>query len=251
MIQAFMELRRIHEMFAAAEAMVQDHIGKPICIPRCGLCCQRNTPPWMTIEALQAVSVLTGKGKLRQMVSIAEGWLLERHRQASLYEGVPVGWAKPQLRDEWQAMMVSQCPFLDASQLCLLYEVRPLTCQSYGVTRDNADICPRPLGRGETATRRAYVDGSVIATAIRDFREHCRLKNKSWIVSGMVPTMLYRVAEPEQFKRLVMNNRIASAKLVGTEFETNLMWQPQMDALRQGVAPDLVATMRSPIFKEA
>ena len=244
MIQAFLELRRIHGMFAAAESMLQDHIGKPICMPTCGLCCQHNTPPWMTIEALHAVSVLTGKGRLGQMLSLAEGWLLEKDPRASLYEGMLTGWAKPQLRDEWQALLAGQCPFLDASQLCLLYEVRPLTCQSYGVTRDNAAICPRPLGRGETVTRRAYVGGDTIAGAIRDFRQHCQAKNASWIVSGMAPTMLYRVAEPEKFKHLVMDNRIPSAKLVGTELETSLMWQPQMDALRQGIAPDLVTSMR-------
>lgn len=244
MIQAFMELRRVHKSFAAADAMLRAHIGKPICVSQCGLCCQHNTPPWMAIEALQAVSVLTGRGKLARMVSIAEGWLLEKDPRASLYEGMSMGWARPQLREEWQAVMGGQCPFLDTGQLCLLYAVRPLTCQSYGVTRDAADICPRPLGRGETATRRAYVDGGAIATAIREFRKHCQAKNKSWVLSGLVPTMLYRAAKPEKFKQFVLDNHIPSAKLVGTEWETNLMWQPQMDALRQHVAPDLVASMR-------
>lgn len=241
-----MELRQVHGMFAAADDMLQEHIGRATCIPSCGLCCQHNTPPWMVIEALQAVSVLTGQGhgRLRRMVSIAEGWLLEKDPRASMYEGMPTGWAKPQLRDEWAAVSRGQCPFLASTQRCLIHEVRPLTCQAYGVTRDAADICPRPLGHGETATRRAYVDGDTIPTAIRAFRERCAAKNKTWVTSGLVPTVLYRVAEPDRFKRLVLDNCIPSAKLVGTDFETSLMWQPQMEALRQGVSPDLVAMMR-------
>lgn len=246
MIEAFLELRDIHRMFSEARRQFEQAVGVPVCIPGCGRCCQHNTPSWMTIEAIHAVSVLTGGGRLRKVVSIAEGWLLERHAQATLYEGMPVGWARPRLRDEWAVISRAQCPFLNEGMECLIYQVEPLVCRSFGLTRDTVDIetgydtCPRPVGKGEVPSQKLVVDGSPIRQAIAAFRGRCREKNKAWLVSGLIPTVLYRVAEPERFKRLVLDNRIASAKLVGVEIETQLMWQPQVVALRQGMSPDLV-----------
>jgi len=244
MIGAFLNLREIHQVFDAAEHILEEHIGTPICMSKCGICCQHTVPPFMTIEAINAVSYLTGMGQLTKMVSIAEGWLLEKHSFATLYEGMPRGWASPKLKEEWASVSGSQCPFLGQDVRCLLYKVRPLTCRSFGVTRDNSDICPRPLGRGESATLRRYIPADMLRDKIASCRKEWEKKNKTWIISGLAPTMLYRVAEPEKFKNLVDSNRIASAKIIGIEHETSLMWQPQVIALRDGMAPDLVAAMR-------
>lgn len=244
MIQAFLDLKEIHEVFGAAEAVLKDHLGVPICLPKCGLCCGQNLPAFMTIEAINAVSYLTGTGRLRKAVSIAEGWLLEKHSFATIYEGMPIGWVSPKLRDEWAAVSRSQCPFMDKHKMCLIYEVRPLPCRAYGVTRDCSELCPRPLGRGESLTQRVFIPADRLREKIAQCRKEWERKNKTWIISGSCPSLLYRCAEPEKFKTLVRDNKIASAKIVGIEYETSLMWQPQVNALRKGVSPDLVAAMR-------
>ena len=244
MIEAFTQLRRIHKVFDVAAESLEEDIGKPICISSCGLCCQHNTPRWMTIEAIHAISVLTGTGRLKKALSIAEGWLLEQHKQAMTYEGMPVGWASPRVREEFNALAVTQCPFLNEDMRCSIYDVRPLTCRAFGVTRDNAETCPRPPGKGETLTQRRYIQAPVFRKIVEDWRQKCSDKNKSWIHAGFVPTLLYRAGKEKEFRELVKDNRIASAKIVGVDYETTLMWQPQVDAIRRGVMPEMALAER-------
>jgi hypothetical protein len=72
---------------------------------------------------------------------------------------------------------------------------------------------------------------------VEEFKADCERKPE-WKIYGFAPTLLYRAAEPDKFRALVDDNRIPSAKIIGTAFDTNLMWQPDLDAQRQG---DLVA----------
>ena len=244
MIEAFLQIREIHKVFQAATEVLEDDIKIATCIPNCGLCCEHNVPNILTIEAIHAISVLTGQGKLKKAVSIAEGWLLDHHPSAALYERMPQGFASDKLRAEWQAITRSQCPFLNTqSKECLLHDVRPFSCRAYGITRDCAAICPRPLGRGESLTQRRYIPADKLREYIEQCKTEWRDKNKAWIISGAFPTVLYRAAEPEKFKGLVLDNKIASAKLVGIEYDASLMWQPQLDMLRMGKSPDLVAAI--------
>mgnify|MGYP001616152200 CR=1 FL=1 len=240
MIPAFLELREIHQVFAAADEVLAKDVGVPLCLPKCGICCQQNVPHAMTIEGINAISVLTGQGRLRQMVSICEGWLLEHSSFATIYKGMPIGLASPQLRDEWYRTSRSQCPFLDRDMRCMVYEVRPLTCRAYGVTRDNSELCPRPLGRGESMTARRIIPAPLLRDKVDSFRGRCQQKNKVWVISGFFPTVIYRAAEEKKFARLVRDNLIAGAKIIGMDIDTTLMWQPQVDMLRAGVSPDLV-----------
>ncbi|MDD5700429.1 MAG: YkgJ family cysteine cluster protein [Dehalococcoidales bacterium] len=242
MIEAFNTLRLIHRVFDEAEKVLQDDIGKPLCVSNCGICCQHNHPRWTTIEAIHAVSVLTGTGRLDQVTKVAEGWLLEHSNEAKLYEGMPFGWASPQLRQEYNALAISQCPFLSTDMRCMIYDIRPLACRAYGVTRDNADVCPRPPGKGETQTQRRYIAAPALRAQVDNWKERCRQKNKSWIISGFVTTVFFRAAREERFRQLVKDNQIASAKIVGSDIDTTLMWQPQVNAIRSGVDPELALT---------
>jgi Fe-S-cluster containining protein len=243
MIEAFTQIREIHQVFGEAQQVLEEDIGRPICIPNCGLCCEHNIPFTMTIEAVYAVSVLTGTGRLKKIVKMAEGWLLEHHPFATVFEGMPHGFASPKLKEEWQAVIHSQCPFLDTvTKACLVHDCRPFACRAWGVTRDGAGICPRPLGRGETETQRRYITAEGLRSYIRQCRKGWERKNKTWIIAGTFPAVLYRAAEPEKFRKYVLDNRIASAKIIGVDFESSLMWQPQVEALRGGVSPDLVVS---------
>jgi len=244
MIEAFTQIREMHLVFEEAEKILAEDIGKPICIPVCGICCEHNVSNAMTIEAVYAVSVLTGQGQLKKMVPLAEGWLLEHHSFATIYEGMPHGHVSPQLRDEWQAVSRSQCPFLDSTtKYCLVHDCRPITCRAYGVTRDNSELCPRPLGRGETESQRRYIPAPKLREYIKGCRDEWHEKNKTWLIAGCFPSVLFRAAEPVKFKNYVLDNRIASAKIIGIDLDNSLMWQPQVNALRKGVSPDLIVTM--------
>ena len=243
MIEAFFRLKQIYGGFDQAEELLEKTINAPACIPNCGICCMHNIPQSMTIEGINTVSRLTGSGRLEKMLSIAEGWLLERHSFLKVYEGMPVGWATPQLRDEWVALSRSQCPFLESTK-CLLHDCRPINCRAYGVTRDAADICPRPIGRGESPSQRVYIPADSLREDIKAFRADCKEKNKAWVISGLYPTTFYRAAAPDKFKKFVLDNKIASAKLMGIEIDASLIWQPQVEAMRRGTSADLVAEMR-------
>jgi Fe-S-cluster containining protein len=239
MIEAFNQLRQLHKVFDLAEEMLEEDIGKPVCISSCGLCCQHNTPHWMTIEAIHAISVLTGTGRYTKAMSLAEGWLLEEHQQAKTYEGMPIGWASPRVREEFNTLSLAQCPFLDATMRCSIHDVRPLTCRAWGVTRDSNGTCPRAPGKGETLTQRRYIQAPVFRQIVENWREKCKKKNPTWVTAGLVPTLLFRAGNEKKFRELVKDNKIASAKIIGVDFETTLMWQPQVNAIRSGVMPEL------------
>jgi Fe-S-cluster containining protein len=202
----------------------------------------------MIIEAINMVSTLPGLGNLKKAVDIAENWLLERapvaaSEMALSYKGLPVGVVSRELLAEQHQVAGSRCPFLTDEKKCLIHSCRPMYCMALGVTREALPVnsgapgCPRPLGYGESLARRGFWDSSGIRQMVQEFKDDCDRKPE-WKIYGFAPTLLYRAAEPDKFRALVDNNRVPSAKIIGTAFDTNLMWQPDLDAQRQG---DLVA----------
>lgn len=239
MIEAFRVLHEIHKLFDRAAAQLEGDIGTSLC-QGCGSCCSVNTPTWMTIEALNAVSVMVGLPAYRQAVSIAEGWLLDREN-LKLFAGNPTGFMSQQLHEEWTQVTMSPCPFM-VQKRCLIYEARPLTCRAYGVTRTPGGSCQRHVGKGETLTQRRWASGQFIKEVVDEFKADLRERNPYWVHRGQVPTLLYRSAEEKKLRQYIKENRIASAKLVGGfDADNEIMWQPQKNALQAGVDPDLVA----------
>jgi len=196
---------------------------------------------------MNAISIITGTRKLKKAISTAEGWLLERHSSASIHEGMPEGFVSGKIKEESIAIKRSQCPFLDADKTCSIYEVRPFACRAYGVTRDASEACPRPLGRNEHQAQRIYIPAHDLRNRINYLREQWKIKKYAWIVSGLFPTVLYRAAEPEKFRKMVLDNKIASAKIIGVDYETDLMWQFEVNASRDHVSPDVVSMMSGKI----
>lgn len=242
MIQAFLELREIGKAFQAGADLLSGRLGVPLCI-RCGFCCKHNTPPALTIEAINLVSVMTGEGKIPDIVSRAEGWLLDRDG-FKIMEGMPAGAMTPALREEWAYSLSLPCPFQGADNQCIVHMARPMTCRAWGTVTDRHEICRRPRGKGETETKHAYVDAKQLRTVIDEIKEDWTRRNRSWCVSGQLPAMVMRTARPEKFKALVLDNKIPSAKIIGMELDTNLMWQPQLNAIRRGERPDLALLRR-------
>jgi hypothetical protein len=176
----------------------------------------------MVIEGANMVSFLTGEGLLSKAVQIAEDWLLHKHKEATIYRGLPVGVVPSDIKNEWLQLMDSRCPFLDEKAKCVIYSSRPLMCHARGITLD-IPYCPRPLGRGELSNRRAVIGNGPLRERVQAFKADCQ-RQPEWTVRGLAPAILYRAAEREKWRGLVDDNRIASAKIIGTEMDFDLMW---------------------------
>lgn len=118
-----------------------------------------------------------------------------------------------------------------------------MVCRAYGVTRLSMGICLRPPGKGETLTQFMYMQVPGLMEDIRIFKETYQSEHREWVTFSFLPTLIYRAAREKQFRSMVRDNRIATAKIIGTELDQTLMWQPQIEALQKGVTPDLVAAM--------
>lgn len=241
MLQAFMELRALHNLFNNATRLLEETIGASCCIPNCGKCCQVNTPVARVIEAINMVSAVGSLGhkSLKRAVQLSEEWLLARPEGVTIYGPIsPLEkMYSGQIMEEWKLLAKQQCPFLLEDSSCLIHEFRPLTCRTYAVFRDAYPICPRPPGKTETLTQRAIIDSGIVKPFVKEFFSSCKKKEPEWAKTGFIPTLLFRAAQPKKFREYVNDHKIASAKLLGLSLDIDLMWQPQLDALRAGKTP--------------
>jgi Fe-S-cluster containining protein len=240
MLKAFIGLRSIQKVFDAGTEFLEKQIGTPICIRGCGRCCQCNTPMASIIEGINLVSVYQwDKEKIRRLVQTAEGWLLEPHNN-KIFKGVPVGLQSGPIMEEWYQTARAQCPFLEPTMDCMIHRDRPLTCRAFGVFRDGMDICPRPHGKGETESRCAVVQPGQVQPLVKEYFDDLKQRQPVWAIRCFVPTVIFRAASPVKFREYIADNKIASAKLLGMDTDTSLMWQPDLDMLRKGYSPDMV-----------
>lgn len=240
MLQAFLELRALQGLFDQATGVLERQLQAPVCVSKCGRCCQVNTPMASIIEGINLVSVdMMEVEKIRRLVQTAEGWLLEPHGN-KIFQGVPVGHQSGSIMEDWYRTARMQCPYLDDKMECVLHKDRPLVCRAFGVFRDAVEICPRPLGKGETAERHGIIQSDQVRPLVKEFYESCKQRQPAWAIRSYLPTVIFRAASPKKFQEYIAGNKIASAKLIGMEFDTSLMWQPQLDKLRAGVSPELV-----------
>lgn len=232
MIEALASLSQVHKDMDAARIALETQLGVPICIPNCGKCCE--TVLAHRIEADFAISAVIGEGKFYEVVSRCEGWLLERHKEAQIYEGPPVGVVQVKIAEEWNRLVHMPCLFLEGDKGCLIYSGRPLVCRAFGVTHapgPTPDFCPRSLGVGEDQRRRGYVDSQQLQQKVKTLL--AGLQDKEWATSGWLPTIIYREACPDKYRALVADNKIASAKLIGVTQDYGLLWQEQMEVIWQ------------------
>lgn len=242
MLQAFLHLRDLQRVFDAATGVLEENLGTPICRRSCGLCCQVNTPMASIIEGINLVSIdMMNQKKIKRLVETAEGWLLEPHGN-TVFKGVPFGFQANEIMDDWKRTARMPCPYLEENQDCMIHKDRPLVCRAFGVFRDAADICPRPPGRGETLTQHAIIDSNRVRPLVKEYFDDCKKRQPVWAIRCWIPTVIFRAASPQKFKEYIEENKIASAKLLGMDIDTSLMWQPQLDELRHGKTPDQVIT---------
>lgn len=231
MIEEFLSLREIHGLFDDAEEWLVKKLGVPTCIGNCGRCCLENTTTVYALETSLILSYLIGSGKI-SAIDWARGWLLEKHSVAPTYEGIPYGVVTKGIHDEWDALLHLPCIFLTSDKRCFIYEMRPLTCRAYGVTRLPSPHCPRPLGKGESHLGKSYVGGEpgrIIKNEVNAFFAKVRQETPDLAKVGILPTMLFKQAREREFRELILDNKIASAKLVGTDISTQYMWQDDIE----------------------
>lgn len=237
MLQAYAELRLIHALIKEAESWLEKQLGTPLCVPNCGLCCQRNIISCHSIEASYIISGLMGTG-LTRYVDASRAWLLDRHFQATIYEGMPRGVITGKLREEWNLLSQLPCIFYRPDdKRCAIHHFRPLSCRAFGVTMASKPYCPRPVGRGEDRYSRAYVGGppgQLIRAAVEGFVARIKARNPDWATHGFLPAMIFRQAREREFRGMIDDNLIASAKLVGTDYSIQALWQEQVEAMGQG-----------------
>lgn len=232
MLQAYAELRKIHELIDQAGKWLEKQLGTPLCVPNCGLCCQQNVVSCHSIEASYIISGLMGTG-LTRYVDASRAWLVDRHNQTTIYDGMPRGVITGKLREEWNLISFTPCIFykFDTKQ-CAIHRFRPLSCRAFGVTKMASYYCPRPLGKDEDAHSRAYVGGEpaqLIKAVVDTFIKKTKTRNPDWATHGFLPTMIFRQAREKEFRGLVADNMIASAKLVGTDYSLQALWQEDVE----------------------
>ena len=216
MIESLLGLEKIYRQFEAASDELSQQLGVPICKEGCGLCCKMATPQAWRLEAVYAISKALGSGIFEKMVSDAEGWLLERHHCAPTYEGPYLGALSDRLRGEMMALEKTPCPFQAADESCYIHSARPMVCRAYGVTHMPGPLpgsCPRPLGKGESQTTRAWIDIPNIQVQVLTLMGS--LDDKDLRMTGSLPTAIFKLGKPDKYRDYINDNKIATAKLIG------------------------------------
>ena len=234
-IDALVAISAVHQEYDLAARMLEAQIGMPLCI-QCGKCCQGNTPFAHGVEAAHAVSWLIGQGKLYQFQRRIEGWLLDRHKECTLYgpqklDIVTMG-LDERLQAEALALARTPCPFYDQGiKGCLVYHVRPLACRAYGVTR-NVPGCSRPRGKYESESHQIILSEPLRrelhaeVDAVFD-----RVPKPTWKYAGFFPTLIFAHAWPVSFQKMVSDGQVATAKVLMTWPSMAVLFQEQVGSL--------------------
>jgi len=206
-------LDALHNLYQQAEAEIEHHIGRPICMPNCGKCCQHNVVMAWGVEVDGLASFLLGQGRLLENVlNRCEAWLTENNRR--IYSPGQLLKDRDRLTTEAQFMITGRCPLLDEESKCLIHPMRPLSCRAYGVTTYPRG-CGRPYGNGESESRRATNSGMAVIIKEKFTALLKMCKDDSFSVSvGFLPTLLISKFRPFRFTSLADSGHVNPIKLV-------------------------------------
>ena len=155
LVDYWTELEGIHQGFKIAQEQVVTTIGRPICVEKCGRCCQQASPIAYGIEAEYAVSVMLGKpGVLAEIMPRIRDWLTAPTNRT--YGKAVTAGNQDKLVGEFRQAVNGRCCFLADDMSCMIHYARPMVCRAYGVTHMPNDWCPRGIGVGEDQTSRAF-----------------------------------------------------------------------------------------------
>lgn len=222
-------LLRIHEAYDRAEAELSATVGRALCVPNCGRCCV--SPFAFGLEGELIASDLLGRPPvLKAVLERCEGWIAAPG--AYTYDRGMSPDRIASLRGELSRVMREPCPLLSEDKRCLIYEHRPLTCRAYGVTRLALPECPRPLGIGESAGRRAIYDAEgginplrrLVSSTLRSVAE------RRYTRQAFLPALLLERFSASRLAGLVDAGKVPALKLL--EYgggATSLLWHSEWD----------------------
>lgn len=241
-VQSFIALDTCHRYIAEARREVEQIIGTKLCLEHC--CCARAVP---FVSRLEAEYIISCTGYYSELTRIAEEWVLTEHPEAPSYpRDLPAVVGGTSLRQldvagnariamEYRVLAATPSPYLRDNRghrnrllsgrwfssgrpgndeaLDLLGNAQPLTCAVSGVFTASPPWCQRPLGRGESGDARVLADPTslkryyqlLLDGTYREYPDKARF--------GLLPTMIYRVADPAGFERNARDGKIALAKL--------------------------------------
>lgn len=70
----------------------------------------------------------------------------------------------------------------------------------------------------------------ILMKETREFKKRLKERNPDWAQMGFLPTMIFRQAREKEFRQMIADNKIASAKLIGTDFSVQSLFQAQIEA---------------------
>ena len=250
-MRPFVEIEATHRAFVAAEKVLENTIGVPICMPNCGKCCQMLSPVVWESEAKFIVSWLLGQDTeyRERVLSACEGWLLDRDPRVPTYgySGILTQEQQDKLRPEVDFLTGAAptaltggksdalpCPFLASDKGCTVHEARPLACRAYGVTHVPAPACPRPLSKMESLDSRAHISenstlGQQLVKMVGATVEHSHIAGM--LGSMFLPTAIYMTMRPEKYSQIL--HLIATAKTTVMNQSPNVLFQSQVDRVWQ------------------
>lgn len=203
----------LKQLYSDAQDELEGHLGVPICVANCGICCEHNVPMVWGFEVEAIASYILGQGEkfTKEILDRCEDWLLDNNS----------GFTVKYLLDHPQKMLeevhkvnIGTCPLLTSDRKCSVWLQRPVACQAYGVTTYPTG-CPRPLGKGEYGNIRAFNQG--LGTKINETLNKILqfVSNDDLFAStvGYLPTMLMAKMRAVEFSGLVSSGKVNPVKL--------------------------------------
>ncbi len=206
--------------------ILSHHLGGPICISSCGICCQQSfIAPEISAQYI-AFNIKTLPLKKREMIeSRLEKWLLYEVPGVRLKFSEDGQKEEADRQTEYEAIATLWCPFLDPEKMCLIYPWRDLNCRAWGVTRPMSAICQRLVYEGETINTRQHVGPSNplvkgVLWQVEELRQLCLANMPEALRKGWLPTMVYRLLKPEGWRRIAREVQESKA----ARYEIKQLW---------------------------
>ena len=219
-LRLYRGLRSLWDFLNEGQRELERFNGRPICVEKCGQCCQKATP----LVSMLEVAYLAGRlHPLEAVRETALSWArtpnVKLRAQDIPYGQVLRGQPLAALQADNSVLQDEPCPFLTPEMGCQIHPVRPLICRSYGVTLTPDEWCPRPLGARETRNSRNLVGRltplglKIAGSTIGLWKAMRHMERSDLAVMGFLPMLVAETLAKPDVKRLQEQGLIQPAKM--------------------------------------
>lgn len=217
-LQAYGHLEGLFTGLELGALEIQQVIGNPICVEKCGLCCQVNTPVVTELEADYIIGTYGANPKFKALVHRNLEWMTDPVYGS---ENSDPG----SLQQKADKLANKRCPFLEPDMSCAIHDARPAICRAYGVTVAANDWCERPLSSGETSSHRAVIGrgtrvGRLLEKAKTDMREYADGIGKGTL--AFLPFWITKAMASKELKDQIQDGKVSQAKMAMGRSNLNL-----------------------------